>query len=86
MMDDFTESVFKKSLDFKSDKIEAISLSVDFAYQQIRSKSYQDLANTFVVAVAVWIYMAIYMRSLFLSTTAILTIGFSIPVSMVIYK
>lgn len=86
MMNDFAQHVFDKSLAFESDLIEVISLSIDYAKQQISAKGHEDMLKTLLVAFICWLYMTLYMKSLFLSTMAILTIVLSLPVSIVIYK
>jgi len=46
----------------------------------------QDMFKTINVAFVCWLYMALYMKSIFLSTVGIITVLMSVPISLVIYS
>ena len=77
--------MYKKAINFESDQIEVIALSVDFAENQIVEIGKKDAKLLIGTALVCWLFLWKLMGFV-RSTASILNLLMSLPVSFVIYK
>jgi hypothetical protein len=81
-----TKNIYKKASGFKSDKIEVLALSYDFAKSEVERIGKRDLKNLIGMAVVCWLYTLYFMKSFLLSTLSLVNMCMSVPITLVLYR
>jgi hypothetical protein len=77
--------VYKKAIKFKSDQIEVIALSIDYAKEKVLKIGKKDARLLLGVLLVCWL-SAWFVMGFVKGTASVLNLSMCLPVSLVIYK